>query len=268
MGASRRRRMYRLAMGENKKIMAYSAEHQCTVGVLNFTLRGDFRGAMKASKGAEKSCLRKRRRKRGLRKNVRRSRGRHPRRSELPATSSNPSSRGVNHHLRMIYWANHVGSHVWEQVNRLPDLTTLKSQGQFYGRILKIYSSRKKRIVRSSSKLLGSSVLGTDLISYLEGKGLRMFPRKLSAGFAANRDQVVDSFLSHLRAELPRRETDPVVPSRPRRNGLTRRGHVRVPPRSTFCVRCGGFRPRASTHGRECDACYNVRHGIPPPYRP
>jgi len=103
---SRRRRMYRLAVGERKKITAYSAECQVTVGVMRFGI-GISRssGAVKANKGVEKSC-RQRRRTRGQRKGKKRSRGCHPRLSVTrPAQEPRSMPRTIKRTVRLFdYW--------------------------------------------------------------------------------------------------------------------------------------------------------------------
>jgi len=95
MGASNRRRIYRLQLGVNRKLTVTRWIGSATVGVVNTTS-----SRLKASEGAEKSCHR--RRKRGQRRGKRRSRGCHPRRSvPLPAQpSKQPTSRTINRMLR------------------------------------------------------------------------------------------------------------------------------------------------------------------------
>jgi len=105
---SNRRRMYRLAVGESKKITVYSAEAKVTVGVMRSGYTAKTHKPMKASKGVEKSCRRKARRKRGQRRGKERSRGRQPRSSSPPSTQPSKrvaSNRSIVRCSRMFtYW--------------------------------------------------------------------------------------------------------------------------------------------------------------------
>lgn len=265
-----RRRLRRLALGANKKIKAYSAENQLTVGVMRLGLGNQFRGSGKASKGVEKS-FRPRRRKRGLRRGRFRSRGRHPRGSSTPANVSTHHNRVVRHHIRMADWASAVASTIRSKVLDLRDdeYSSVQSRGSVYGRLLRSYRAAKGRVARRANSALADSVLGLNLVDYLESGGMRIWPRPLRDGFTPTRDQGVSSLLQLLRGNLHVTdvETNRRRPVRPRLNGRTRRGEVRRP-MGPFCVRCGEVREATSPHGRVCVSCYNVEHGIPPPYRP
>lgn len=95
MGASNRRRIFRLQLGVNRKLTVLRWIGCATVGVVNTTST-----RLKAKEGAERSCVK--RRKRGQRRGKRRSRGCHPRRS-VPAparTSKQPTTRTINRLLR------------------------------------------------------------------------------------------------------------------------------------------------------------------------
>lgn len=270
-GSSWRRRATRLALGAVKKIKAYSAEFQVTVGVIRFGFFGTRHGGTeKASKGAEKSFRGRRRRKRGLRKGKRRSRGRHPRRSVPPANVFKPSNRVVRHHDRMGQYAARISSLVWERVMELKDLSDLQRRGRDFRYVQKQYLLSKRRIERTGTRILANSYLGLGLVDYLEMKGVRIYPKKVKEGNEPVREQVVDSFLSLLRSNLiqPGAEPNPRLRTLPRRGGLTRRGRVRRP-LGPLCVSCGEPRHgNPSPVTRVCGSCYNLKHGLPPPYRP
>jgi len=107
---STRRRMYRLAVGENKKITAYPAEGHVTVGVMRFKTRAiESQVPAKADKGVEKSCRLRARRQRGQRKGKKRSRGGKPRSNSsrpTPNVRSVASTRSITRTGRMFsYWA-------------------------------------------------------------------------------------------------------------------------------------------------------------------
>jgi len=106
MGASNRRRIFRLQSGVNRKLTVSRWIGCATVGVVNTTST-----RLKAREGAERSC-RFRRRKRGQRRGKRRSRGCHPRRTASPParTSKEPGDRTIGRHLRACdHWYDRVG---------------------------------------------------------------------------------------------------------------------------------------------------------------
>jgi hypothetical protein len=107
MASSRSRKLRRLQLGANPKLIAIRWMGQMTVQVMmNRGLRTRPSAPKKADVRAEKSC-RHRRRKRGLRKGKVRSRVCHTRRSHSsPAISSKTqSARFVNHRGRKFIWA-------------------------------------------------------------------------------------------------------------------------------------------------------------------
>jgi hypothetical protein len=100
---SRRRRIFRLSTGVNRKSCYTRWMGSATVGVVS--VRGNKYGAqLKASEGVEKSC-RNRRSRRGQRRGKSRSRGRQPRSPPPLRPKPAPGSRLINHSGRKLIWS-------------------------------------------------------------------------------------------------------------------------------------------------------------------
>jgi hypothetical protein len=177
MSTSLRRREGRLALGANKKIKAYSAEGGITVGVMWFSISPLSHRPLKASKGVEKSCFKKRR-KRGLRKGKSRSRGRHPRRTTPPATSSTHTTRSVTHHLRFVTWAESVATRFGNRVKKSYETGRFDPKPGGSRTVRPLYASFKAHWKRKHSmiaykgggagKLLADTVLRNHFNSFIE----------------------------------------------------------------------------------------------------
>lgn len=195
MPSSKRRKIFRLQLGVNRKSTATRWMGEWTVGVLTKRYWKTFRAQLKAGKGAERSCQdgvvqvhRARRSSRGQRRGKRRARGCHPREPPPSARrSKEPSVRKIDRHLRAVDWA-------WERVGKFEKLMrqskfvrhwvgswSYPMQPERYSIWKLRWSKLRKQILAKGEIVASSSGIGPTFSYFLEQRlRLNLHPRDLT----------------------------------------------------------------------------------------
>jgi hypothetical protein len=156
MRTSRRRQIFRLQLGVNRKLTAIRCFQGATVGVVRFRVTSPVTAA---SEGVEKSCRNKSRRsRRGQRRGKCRARGRQPREPPPPTRRDNgPSERSMNKHLRACDHF-YLRQEQFSQLFKASQLyVQLKSAVYRSGMIQ--YDSNKYRVWKHSWRVLHDHIL-------------------------------------------------------------------------------------------------------------
>jgi len=268
-GASLRRRLLRLGLGVNRKLILTRWNGNTTVGVVRTS--GSCSSYLKASEGAEKS-LRKQKRVRGQRKGKKRSRGRQPRSNSPPPAPVHKEmkERTMMKHLRACdHWYDRQ-----EQFGELFKVSSLYRQSIGPHRIylpesLVLYRSWRLRWQKLRSRILpcGDGVVWCSRIgpsfSYwleqrfgilIETRSSDMRHRALMNASSSLHDMVEDLRIRQYTppAPLKRRRAGALYPKK--RNAVYVEPHQLYSGKRVLCSVCGS--PAVSWNNHYCVQSY------------